>query len=229
MVYLPQPDSTSLLIEQFDGYFNLEDVFPEELRVRLLDSEEYWGWPNGVAVKTQVLKQADVLQLLVLHDFFPVEVVQANYNYYESRTEHGSSLSPSVHSLIASKIGNKEEAYAYFKEGATIDLYNASKKVMSGGSFLGGIHTAACGGTWLAIVQGFAGFKTDGNTISFKPWLPKHWKSFSFKVIVRGNLLRVQVKNEEFAIRADKKNMESVKIKVGRRIFHLKPGETKNF
>jgi kojibiose phosphorylase len=51
-----------------------------------------------------------------------------------------------------------DRAYEYFHKGAGIDLYNASKKVFSGGTFLGGIHTAAAGGVWQMIVQGFAGF-----------------------------------------------------------------------
>ena len=118
------------VIEQFDGYFGLEDIRPRELRKRLIDPDEYWGWPNGIAVNTQVLKQADVIQLLAMLDIFPREVLTANYEYYEPRTEHGSSLSPSVHALVASRAGHPEEAYRYFLESASIDLYNASKKVI---------------------------------------------------------------------------------------------------
>ena len=229
LVYLPQPDSKTNLVEQFDGYFDLEDLSPDALRQRLLDPEEYWGWPNGIAVRTQVLKQADVLQLLALHDLFSVEVNRTNFDYYEPRTEHGSSLSSSVHSLIASKAGKNEQAYAYFKEGATIDIYNASKKVMSGGSFLGGIHTAACGGTWLAIVQGFAGFTVEEKEVRFQPRLPKNWTSLCFKIALWGNLLEVEVKNEQVAIRACKQNEEPVKVTVGEQTWHVNSGESKIF
>ncbi|MFW6389884.1 MAG: glycoside hydrolase family 65 protein, partial [Halanaerobiales bacterium] len=69
-IYLPEPDSKNKLIEQFDGYFELEDTTAEELEKRLINKEEYWGWPNGVAVFTQVIKQADVIQLFTLHDIF---------------------------------------------------------------------------------------------------------------------------------------------------------------
>ncbi len=126
---------------------------PDVVRQELIDPDEYWGWPNGVAVRTQVLKRADVLQLFALIDIFPPEVMRANYLYYEPRTEHGSSLSPSAHALIASKAELPEEAFRYFEEASSIDLYNQSKKVMSRGSFLGGIHTAACGAVWFVVVQ----------------------------------------------------------------------------
>src|SRR6056297_2469225 len=40
-IYLPQPDENNL-IEQFDGYFDLEDTNAEVLKERLIDKEEYW-------------------------------------------------------------------------------------------------------------------------------------------------------------------------------------------
>jgi kojibiose phosphorylase len=190
-IYLPKPDPETKVIEQFDGYFGLEDIRPDQLRKRLIDPDEYWGWPNGIAVHTQVLKQADVIQLLAMLDIFPNEVLTANYEYYEPRTEHGSSLSPSVHALVASRAGHQEEAYRYFMESASIDLYNASKKVMSGGSFLGGIHTAAAGGVWLIIVKGFAGFVLTEKGVGFSPALPKAWKELRFKLRVKGCLLSI--------------------------------------
>ena len=225
LLYLPEPDPKSKVIEQFDGYFQLEDVSPEEVRKRLIDPEEYWGWPNGVAVPTQVLKQADVVQLLAIQDGFSQEVLKANYEYYEPRTEHGSSLSPSVHALVASKTNHAEEAYRYFMEASTIDLYNASKKVMSGGSFLGGIHTAAAGGVWLIIIQGFGGFQLIQNGARFKPSLPDSWEGLSFKLVVRGCLLEVAINKKEISVRSHPDNKNEIEIELGDRSKHLKPGE----
>jgi kojibiose phosphorylase len=224
LLYLPQPDAETGLIEQFDGYFRLEDIRPDELRERLIHPEEYWGWPNGIAVETQVLKQADVLQLFALQDAFPVDVMRANYDYYEPRTEHGSSLSPSVHALVASKVGYAERAYDYFMNAVTIDLYNASTKVMSGGTFLGGIHTAACGAVWQMIVQGFAGFSIDEDGIGFAPALPARWDGLSFRLVVRGNLLTVRLTEEEIAVESAPENETPVTVRVGGRAMVLGPG-----
>lgn len=225
LLYLPQADTETDLIEQFDGYFDLEDIGPDALRERLIDPEEYWGWPNGIAIATQVLKQADVIQLLALSDDFPARVLQANYEYYEPRTEHGSSLSPSVHALVASKANHQQEAYRYFLEASTIDLYNASKKVMSGGSFLGGIHTAAAGGVWLIIIQGFAGFSLTKNGACFQPSLPESWKDLSFKLIIKGCLIEVRISKNEIKVQSDPANEKEIEIEIAGLSKHLNPGE----
>lgn len=225
-IYLPPPDPETFLIEQFDGYFDLKDVGPAAVRQRLLDPEEYWGWPNGVAVRTQVLKQADLLQLFVLHGRrFSTDVMRANYDYYEARTEHGSSLSPSVHSQVASQVGCPDQAYRYFKKGSTVDLYNASKKVNSGGQFLGGIHTAACGGVWQMIVRGFAGFAVDEQGISFEPRLPGPWHRLAFTLVVRNRLLGVQVTQDRVTVESSEENDEAVRVSVGGQTRVLSPGD----
>jgi 1,2-alpha-glucosylglycerol phosphorylase len=226
-IYLPEPDPETKLIEQFDGFFNLEDMAPEALRQRLIDPEEYWGWPNGIAVEAQVLKQADLLQLFaLLDDKFSHDVMRANYDYYEPRTEHGSSLSPSVHATVAAWVDYPEEAYRYFLEAATIDLYNASKKVVSGGSFLGGIHTAAAGAVWQMIVKGFAGFKLVAGVLHFRPALPTTWECVSFKLVIHGNWITVTLRREDITFTAGEQNSHRLDICVADRVYQVSPAET---
>ncbi|MEM9000866.1 MAG: glycosyl hydrolase family 65 protein [Bacteroidota bacterium] len=225
-LYIPQPDLKTKVIEQFDGYFQLEDIAPDEVRKRLLDPNEYWGWPNGIAVHTQVLKQADVIQLMAMLDEFTPDELIANYEYYEPRTEHGSSLSPSVHALVACKAGHHEEAYRYFMESSTIDLYNASKKVMSGGSFLGGIHTAAAGGVWLIIIKGFAGFKVLQDGVRFAPALPEQWNSISFKLNVNTIILQVFMEKNKITVTHTGNCDHNINIRLYEKEFVLGPGAT---
>ena len=226
LMYLPKPDPETKLIEQFDGYFALEDVTPDVVRQRLIDPDEYWGWPNGVAVRTQVLKQADVLQLFALIDEFTPEVMRANYSYYEPRTEHGSSLSPSAHALIASKAELPEDAFRYFEEASSIDLYNQSKKVMSGGSFLGGIHTAACGAVWFMVAQGFAGFEVHGDVLRFRPALPERWEGVRFPLVFRSNHLRVDLRRDGLTIGSAPDNPGAVTVRVGDDERRIEPGQS---
>jgi len=160
-LHCPEPDPATHRIEQFRDYFTLEDARPADLKARLLDPSEYWGWPIGVAVHTQVLKQADVLQLLVQDVDTPRETLEANYAYYEPRTQHGSSLSPSVHAIAAARLGLAGDAHRYFMKSALVDL-EGDFKAVSGGTFIGGVHTAACAGTWQAAVYGFGGTPTRG-------------------------------------------------------------------
>ncbi len=192
-VFVRPPDSETGRIEQFDGFFGLEDVSPAALKERLIDPGEYWGWPNGIAVETQVSKQADVLQLFVLHpDAYSTEVMRANYDYYEPRTQHGSSLSYSVYATVAAWVGYSDQAYDYFVRSATVDLFNTGKAV-SGGTFIGGIHTAACGAAWQIVVMGFVDARMEDGALKLSPRLPARWKSVRFFLSIRGSLLRVTV------------------------------------
>ncbi|MFW5737261.1 MAG: glycosyl hydrolase family 65 protein, partial [Halanaerobium sp.] len=222
-IYLPEPDQNKL-IEQFDGYFDLEDTTADVLEDRLIDKEEYWGWPNGVAVFTQVIKQADVIQLFTLHDIFSEDVLAANYDYYEPRTQHGSSLSPSQYAVIAARLGRAEETYDYFKKSAFIDLMSTNKAV-SGGTFIGGVHTAAAGGIWQLIVNGFAGMKIDKNGLSFKPVLCQEWEAVEFNLNYKNKEFRLILNQNEFKIKAAAGNDEKLEVKVFAKEYSLEPAE----
>jgi kojibiose phosphorylase len=119
-----------------------------------------------------------------------------------------------VHSLVASKADLKEEAYRYFKESATIDLYNQSKKVISGGAFLGGIHTAACGALWEMIVRGFAGFERQNGVLTFQPHLPPSWESLSFDLLFKHNRFSIQVTSQQINIKGHSTNPDPIPISV---------------
>lgn len=177
LLYLPKPNEDKI-IEQFDGYFNLEDVNVDEVRSRLVKENEYWGGTTGVATPTRVIKQADVIALMcVLDDLFTEEEKLANYKYYLPYTEHGSSLSISMYSQCACSIGFEDDSYEWLKKNATLDLIGGGKKY-AGEIYIGGTHLAACGGTWQII---FNGYLKKGRR------LPKQIKSLKIKTI-RGEI-----------------------------------------
>lgn len=226
LLYLPAPHPEDHLLEQFQGYFALEDIPPAQLKERLLHPQEYWGWPDGIAVETQVIKQADVVQLLALHHF-PQEVMAANFYYYQERSQHGSSLSPSVHAQVAARLQDLERAREYFFQSVTVDLYNSSQGIV-GGTFIGGIHTAACGGAWQMMIYGFAGMQFREDTLSFQPALPSPWTSISFYLIFLGNQIQVVINLETVSVEAHQENPRPIKIAVQDRCISLKPGEMGN-
>ncbi|MGN1041092.1 MAG: hypothetical protein ACI4QL_06670, partial [Candidatus Fimimonas sp.] len=162
-LYLPLPDDNGV-IEQFDGYFALEDVSVEQVKQRLVHPNEYWGGSNGVATATRVIKQADVVALMcILPHRFNAKIKKANYDYYLPYTEHGSSLSASMYSQCACFVGKANDAYAWFEKSATTDLTGGGKKY-AGKVYIGGTHPAACGGAWLTAFNGFAS-KKDGSAL----------------------------------------------------------------
>jgi alpha,alpha-trehalose phosphorylase len=53
------------------------------------------------------------------------------------------------------------------------------------------------GGTWMAIVYGFAGMRDYDGRVSFRPRLPrKQLESVSFRLTIRGQLLEVAIDRE---------------------------------
>jgi len=192
-LYCPQPDPETNVIEQFDGYLKLEDCPLEEIKSRVLNPAEYLGGGSGLATTTQILKQADVVLLThLLGDRFSKEVKKANWDFYEPRTEHGSSLSACVYALVAAEIGRMDFAYKYFLKTATVDLTGDSKQYV-GTLYIGGTHPAANGGAWMVAAQGFCGIQFRPEGLVIEPRLPAKWKSMSLRVVLRGYVLKLTV------------------------------------
>lgn len=67
-----------------------------------------------MASHTQIIKQADVVTMLNLFSReYDTSVLRANWEYYEPRTEHGSSLSAGMYAMLACKIGEPQRAYPF--------------------------------------------------------------------------------------------------------------------
>ncbi|WP_298841621.1 glycosyl hydrolase family 65 protein [Clostridium sp.] len=199
-LYVPAPDDKTHIIEQFDGYNNLENCSVDEVRGRLLDPKEYWGGGHGVASTTKIIKQADiVLMLYLFKDDYTLAVKKANWQYYEPKTEHGSSLSPCVYSLLSCDIGNEKWAYPFFVKTANVDLTGETKQ-FAGSIYIGGTHPAANGGAWMAAILGFAGLKVQDGMITVSPNLPEKWRRLSFKIMVQGEKYFINITHEEHEI-----------------------------
>ncbi|RNA67616.1 glycoside hydrolase family 65 protein [Alteribacter keqinensis] len=133
----------------------------------------------------QVCKQADTILAHFLLGEEDEDVVRRSYDYYEKVTTHDSSLSYCVFSIMASKLGYDEKAYNYFNKTARLDLDNTH------GNTKDGLHMANMGGTWLAIVYGFAGLRVKESGISFSPTLPEQWNRLAFSIQYQGRVISV--------------------------------------
>ena len=149
------------------------------------------NWHPLVIWRYQLIKQADVILLmLLLGDQFTLAEKKANYDYYEPKTTHDSSLSPAIYSIIASELGYEEFAYNYFLQTVRLDLDDYNRNAWQG------LHTACMASSWMGVVNGFAGMRTFNGDLSFKPYLPEKWQSYSFKVKFKGAQLQVKVTKE---------------------------------
>ncbi len=215
LLYIPQPDVHSLVIEQFDGYHRLEDIGLKELKNRIIHPDEYLGGGNGLAAATGIIKQADtVLMLNLFKDRYSNDVKKANWDYYEPRTEHGSSLSSCVYALLAADTGNPEWAYRYFMKTATIDLTGESKQY-AGTIYIGGTHPAANGGAWMAAVLGFGGVSFDDEMVSLNPRLPSKWETLKFTLILRGQVFNISIDRNFVILQPEESNTRDLCFNVG--------------
>lgn len=172
-------DPATGLFEQFKGYYNLEEIDLTQYEPRSVPMDIILGRER--TQKSQVIKQADVLMFMFLFgERFSKEQLTVNYKFYEPRCGHGSSLSPSIHSIIAARCDKTYEAYDFFRKNAQIDIGDAF------GNAAGGIHIAALGGVWMSVVMGFAGLCYTEKGFSLNPDLPEKWDCISFSINWRG-------------------------------------------
>ena len=136
----------------------------------------------------QVCKQADtVLSHFLFEDDVPEEVIRNSYMYYDKITTHDSSLSECVFGIMASRLGFSEKAYKYFSNTVWCDLGDKH------GNTKDGLHVANLGGTWLAMVFGFAGLRLKKDGLHFRFAIPDEWEGYTFRLLYRGSLLEINV------------------------------------
>ncbi|MGE5581886.1 MAG: HAD family hydrolase [Bacillota bacterium] len=214
---IPFDPATNLVLqsEDFEEYndLNFEEIWKERHLPfgRFISQEKNY--------RSKALKQADVLLLMfLLPDLFTMEQIKQAYAYYEPLTTHDSSLSYSIHAIIAAWIGKMSDAAYFFKKAAEIDL-NPEK--------LGceeGIHIANAGGIWQAVVHGFAGIKnaTQSEFLEINPRLPPSWSKLEFPFIWRGHKVRIII-GRNF-IEVVNKGDSELQLKTGGILYGIKPG-----
>jgi maltose phosphorylase len=182
---VPQNPNTGI-VEQHDGYFDLPNVDVKGIPESQIPIYQHWAYVK--IFRYNMIKQPDVLLLtLFFSKDFTFEQKLANYEYYEPKCIHESSLSPSIHSILATELGKTEEAFDFFVSASRLDLDNRNKNTDQG------LHVTAMSGAYLSMVYGFGGLRTDGETLSFSPSIPEAWTSFKFKLLYRSSVLQVAV------------------------------------
>jgi len=174
-------DPETGLIEQFEGFFDREDVDLAAYEPRSQSMQTVLGLEG--ANRSQVLKQADVLMLLyLLRDRYDRQALRTNWDYYAPRTDHthGSSLGPAIHAILACDLGLSEKAYEHFMRAALVDLEDVR------GNTADGIHAASAGGLWQAVVFGFGGLRLTAAGPVVSPHLPPGWTRLQFGLYWHG-------------------------------------------
>ncbi len=128
-----------------------------------------------------------VLATFLLGEHFTLEEKRRIFDYYDPLTTGDSSLSTCIQSIVAAEVGYCDQACRYFADASVMDLGDV------GGNVRDGLHIAALGGTWMALVYGFAGLRDHGGRPGFRPALPPGWRRLRFRLCVRDSLLDVDL------------------------------------
>jgi trehalose/maltose hydrolase-like predicted phosphorylase len=183
--------------EQFTGYGDLVPLDMADVGEPPLAADVLLGRDRVTA--SQLIKQADVL---LLHHLVPEELPAGSFRHdldrYLPRTAHGSSLSPAVHASLLARDGRPEEAAAFLRMAATIDLDDVT------GTTAGGLHVAAMGGVWQALAFGFLGLRPHPHGLAVDPRpLPSRWQALELTVRYRGQRVRLHHRHDRVEVRCD--------------------------
>lgn len=184
-MYLPE-DGTLGIFVQHDGYLDKDLTPVADLDPKNLPLNQNWSWDR--VLRSPYIKQADVLQGIYLFgDHYTMEQKRKNFEFYEPLTVHESSLSPSIHAILAAELGFADKAVEMYERTARLDLDDYNNDTEDG------LHITSMTGSWLAIVHGFAQMKTWNGKLSFAPFLPEVWTGYTFHINYRGRLLKISV------------------------------------
>ena len=184
-MYFPYDETLDVFV-QHDTFLD-KDLRPvSALSPEDLPLNQKWSWDK--VLRSPFIKQADVLQgIYFFGDQFTIEEKRRNFDFYEPMTVHESSLSPSIHAILAAELGKETKAVEMYERTARLDLDNYNNDTEDG------LHITSMTGSWLAIVQGFAQMKTWGGKLSFAPFVPAAWTGYAFHINYRGRLLKIEV------------------------------------
>lgn len=183
--YLPEDKDLGIFV-QHDGFLDKDLTPVAELDPKHLPLNQNWSWDR--ILRSPYIKQADVLQgVYYFIDDFSQEEKKRNFEFYEPLTVHESSLSPSIHSILAADLHMEEKAVEMYARTARLDLDNYNNDTEDG------LHITSMTGSWLSIVQGFAGMRIKDDKLHFAPFVPQNWEGYQFHINFRGRLLLVSV------------------------------------
>ncbi len=187
-MYLPFDEERGVFLQQ-DGFLDKEQILVKDLAADQRPINQKWSWDR--ILRSCFIKQADVLQgIFFFEENYDLDTIRRNFDFYEPRTVHESSLSPCVHAVLAAKLGDEKRAYDFYLRTARLDLDDYNNDTEDG------LHITSMAGTWMSVVHGFAGMRVQNGRLIFNPFIPGKWNAFSFNITFRSAVINVQINKE---------------------------------
>ena len=192
-MYHPKLEGTRVFLQQ-DGFMDKDQQMAADLPDSDRPINQHWSWDR--ILRSVFIKQADTLQgLYFFEGEFDVETHRENFEFYEPRTVHESSLSPCVHVVLAAKLGMEDKAVEMYLRTARLDLDDYNNEAYQG------LHITSMAGTWMSVIEGFGGFRVLDGVPHFNAMLPQAWDDYAFQLHFRGRQLQIQVNTEGTQVR----------------------------
>lgn len=184
-MYIPYDEETKLF-EQHMGYYHLPILDIHSIPVEEFPLYSHWSYER--IYRNSMIKQPDVLMFFLMYGSeFTREQLAANYDFYEPRCIHESSLSPSIHSILACRLGRMEKAESLFDFATRMDLDDYNRNTREG------LHTTSIAGAWMNIVYGFGGLSSDADVLALAPCIPVGWEKYTFSFRLGDSIVRTAV------------------------------------
>jgi maltose phosphorylase len=215
-VFMPVNKDLGIVLQQ-ENYLDKEQKMASDLNLAERPINQHWSWDR--ILRSCFIKQADVLQgMYFFEDDFKREEIERNFDFYEPRTLHESSLSPCVHVVTAAYLDKMDTAYDLYLRTSRLDLDDYNREVHEG------LHITSMAGTWLSVIEGFGGMRIKDNKPSFTPKIPNEWEAYTFKINFRENIITVKVtqKGSSFHLEGQRER----EILVNNEIVQLINGKT---
>ena len=194
-MYYPFSEEHNLYMQD-DGFEDKELIHVDEIPKRERPLNQNWSWDK--ILRSPYIKQGDVVQgIYYFEDEFSEEFIKNHFEFYEKYTVHESSLSASIHSVVASHVNQIDKSYKYFLRSSRLDLDDYNKEIEQG------LHITSMAGSWIALVEGFGGFKVSKDKITINPKIPKEWKSYQFNIFYNNQIINFKVEEDSILISAE--------------------------
>jgi maltose phosphorylase len=215
-IYFPKIEGSNIYLQQ-DGFLDKEQLTVGDIPESQRPINQYWSWDR--ILRSIFIKQADVLQgIYLFEDHFDFATIEDNFDFYEPKTVHESSLSPCIHSILAAKIGRLDKAYELYLRTSRLDLDDYNHEADEG------LHITSMAGTWMAIVEGMAGIRVFSDCIKMNPVIPNNWKQYRFQILVRNQPVEVRVSQGECEI--INKGNRDLELTIFDKPIHVQSGKT---
>ncbi|QHS63804.1 glycoside hydrolase family 65 protein [Chitinophaga agri] len=215
-MYYPVDEQLGIFLQQ-DGYMDKEQILVKDIDPSQRPLNQKWSWDR--ILRSCYIKQADVLQgLYFLEDRYDMDTLRRNFDFYEPRTVHESSLSPCVHAILAAKLGDEKRAHEFYLRTSRLDLDDYNNDTEDG------LHITSMAGTWMSVVEGFAGMRVRDGQLQFTPFLPGKWQSFAFNIRFRGRILKVKVSKD--SVHIENRSIQDITVLIYGEALEVPAGAT---